>query len=177
MPTKKNIMKNKHNFLILISIMTVLFFSSCDKSEHQVIAQLDTTQQIMNRTITECDDCPVGYCCGAIELLQSGMYTIQFCGVYTAMSGTPCGPFSPGAPCSTISGTSSSIMLDGMGDRMLFCVPIDGSFRIYYSGSGTVDVRITIEYDVVNPNWENIELDSSTPEYFYADEGCTLESC
>lgn len=171
-------MKKSFMLYIIACMSSFFLFVSCEQSELQTTPKADTTIPITTRSaIEECEDCPIGYCCGAIELLQSGMYTIQFCGVYTGMSGTPCGPFSAGSPCSTISGSSSSIMLDGMGDRMLFCVPTDGSFRIYYSGTGTVDVRITTDYDVVNPDWEYVELDSSTPAYFYADENCSLTEC
>lgn len=163
-------------YTIVISIMTLFVFSSCESNDLQLKSQADTETPILPRTITECDDCPVGYCCAAIELLEGATTTVEFCGVYTAMSGSLCGPFSPGSPCGTVSGTSSSIGLSGNGDRKLFCVPNGGSFRIVGPSGGPYSVRISTDYDEVNPTWENLDLDT-TPLYYDTDGNCTLSEC
>ncbi len=165
-------------YTIFICLMTLLVFHSCDQSEHQLKVPLDTTQQITNRTIEDCGDCPIGYCCCAIELLDGDIADLLFCGVYTAMIGTTCGPFTPPGNCPTVSGISSTISLGDMNPtRGLFCVGTGGAFRLEYLGVESVLIRISCQYNDVTPDWEYITLDEDDVLYFDSNGGCFLMEC
>lgn len=159
-------------------MMTVLVFSSCDQSEHQVKAQLDTTQQITNRTIEECDDCPIDYCCCGMELISDNVSAqVLFCGAYFAMTGTPCGPISPGGSCSTISGTSGTLTFPMIGSKHLFCVPSGGSFMIQNVSGFTIRIRFTCQYNETNPDEATITLTNNQIVYYQADGDCFISPC
>ncbi len=165
-------------YTIVISIMTLFVFSSCESNDLQLKSQADTETPILPRTITDCEDCPDVHCCCAVELLNGTEAELLFCGVYTAMSGTLCGPFTPPSPCGTVSGTSSIIDLgNGNPTRVLFCLGTGGSFRLQYLGVDAVSIRISCQYDEVTPDWEYIDLDEDDVLYYDSNSGCFLVEC
>lgn len=172
-------MKKSFLFYILACMTSLFIFTSCEENADQAIkAQPDTTKEITPRTIQDCEDCPDVHCCCAIELLEGDMADLLFCGVYTAMIGTPCGPFTPPGNCPTVSGTSSTISLGGSNPtRGLFCVGTGGAFRLEYLGVDAVSIRITCQYDDVTPDWEYINLEEDDVLYFDSNGGCFLIEC
>jgi hypothetical protein len=178
---KNNKMKNNNIFLIiLLSLVIPFIMTSCEKSDVQTNKfQADSTHQITNRSnIDDCEDCPNDNCCCVVELIDGSPANLLFCGIYTAMIGSTCGPFSPPSPCGTVSGLSSTINL-GMSDpaRQLFCLATGGSFRVQNIGTETVQIRITCQSEEVDPDWETIELEPTDIFYFDSDSGCFLVEC
>ena len=171
-------MKNSFLIYILACVTSLFIFTSCEENGDQTIkAQPDSTKEITTRTIEDCEDCPDVHCCCAVEYLDDGPASLLFCGVYTAMIGPTCGPFSPPSPCGTVSGTSSTLSLGGMNPtRGLFCVGTGGSFRLQNIGD-PVYIRITCQYNDITPDWEYIELGVSDVLYFDSDGGCFLVEC
>jgi hypothetical protein len=170
---------NQLNLFLLISMfILVMAMVSCDKNEVQrTEGQPDSTTAVTNRTIDDCEDCPVDYCCCAVEVINpSDIYDLLFCGVYTNMTGSPCGPFSPGSPCGTISGISSLFQLSSLNTRALFCVPTGGSFRILKTSGSGVTLRIACDLEQVNPTWFPFNIDGS-PVYYYVNDCDDLDGC
>jgi hypothetical protein len=127
---------------MLICFCLVIINFGCEKTELQKPSPNDTLP-IQTRTITDCGDCPDVHCCCAVEFISGTTADLLFCGVYTAMSGSLCGPFSPPSPCATVSGTSSTISLGGVNPtRVLFCLGTGGSFRLENIGD-PVSIRIS----------------------------------
>jgi hypothetical protein len=174
---KRLIFKHKFSsFLFILTSMSFLFLlPSCENSDPQVKA--DTGLPVEPRSIDDCEDCPVDYCCCAVEIVDPiDNYWLQFCGVYTNMAGSPCGPFSPGSPCGTISGSSSTLQLSSSNTRALFCVPTGGSFRILKTLGGDVTLRISCDLDQVAPTWFPFNL-GSDPVYYHVEDCDDLEGC
>lgn len=172
-------MKNPFLFYILACMTSIFLFFSCEQSELQTKVKADDTIPLTNRSgLEDCEDCPIDDCCCVVEILSGSSVDILFCDVYSGKSGSTCGTFTPAAPCGTISGISTTISLDmNLAPRSLFCVPPGGSFRMLKTmPAGNVLVRITCQYNQVNPDWENVPL-STNPVYFYVDGECTLLGC
>lgn len=160
--------------------MTSLFLlSSCEQSELQQKSKTYPALPVSYRSaIEDCEDCPIDYCCCEIELLApNSLSNVSFCGVFLGVSGTPCGPFSPGSPCSTFSGSYVSEPLLNTGDRFLFCAPIGGSFSIQNTSGHTIRIRFTCQYDVTNPDEQIIQLEDTEIAYFFNDGSCVLTEC
>jgi hypothetical protein len=174
-------MKQTFLFYILACMTSLFIFSSCEDNTDQVLkTQPDTTKEITNRTITDCEDCPQTpeHCCCAIEIVEAVEdLELVLCGVSPMTIGSACGPISPPSPCGTISGTSSLITLDPSGpSSALFCVPIGGSFSIFQSSGGPSKLRVTCQAGQLNPQGFQINIDGTT-FYFDTNGNCMLAPC
>ena len=174
-------MKNSqlNSYLVISLFILVITIMSCDKNEVQRTGdQPDSTIPVTNRSIDDCEDCPDVHCCCVVELLEGDLADLLFCGVYTAMIGSSCGPFTPPGNCPTVSGISSTISLGDVNPtRGLFCLGTGSAFRLEYLGTETVSIRITCQYDVVTPDWEYITLEDDDVLYFDSNGGCFLVEC
>jgi hypothetical protein len=172
------IMKKSFMLYIIACMPSFFLFVSCEQSELQTTEKADTTLQVTPRTpVEDCEDCPINNCCCVVEILADGPASLLFCGVYSGMAGSTCGTFTPPSPCATVSGVSSTISLNLMSPtRQVFCLPTGGSFRLENTGAD-VTIRITCQYDEVNPDWEYIILDADEVLFFDSNTGCFLVEC
>jgi hypothetical protein len=170
-------MKKTFIIYIMACITSLFIFSSCEENTDQVMkSQPDTTKEITNRSIDDCEDCPQDpeHCCCVVENLTPNNIDLVLCGVYTMTIGSACGPVSPGSPCGTISGISYIIQL-GPNGRELFCAPNGGSFSIVKTGIGGAAIRISCKAEQGIIPWINFTIDNN-PWYFYV-EDCDLKQC
>ncbi|HQW02275.1 MAG TPA: hypothetical protein PLR30_07355 [Saprospiraceae bacterium] len=168
-------MKKTFMLYIMACLTSIFLFASCEKNEPQMKA--DTILPITSRTVEDCDDCPIDNCCCVVEVLDpNDTYTFQLCGVYTGMFGSTCGPFTPGSPCGTVSGISTSITLSSAVPRAFFCIATGGSFRILKTMGNGVTLRISCNADETNPDWFPFNI-GDTPLYYYVQDCDDLDGC
>ena len=158
--------------------MTCLFYISCEKTGIQVTDKNSEQIRITTREVEDCEECPLEYCCCAVELAGlSTQASLYFCGAYDEDVPTvPCSQ-SPSSPCSSISGGRKTVTLNSLATRELFCVPVGGSFSIYNNGSNSVTLRFTCQAGVIEPDFETITIGSGNYAYFFADGDCILTQC
>jgi hypothetical protein len=171
---------NKIHFSLILTCMFSMFFISCEKAGLQ--DSIKGNAEIEYRVIEDCEDCPVQHCCCIIEIDENGGDAeLDLCGVYTNTSPTtPCGPFSPPSPCSTIpAGGNSPIDLDLLiNPRDFFCLPFGGSFRIYNRGLQTASLKMTCQADeTTNPMFVQFRIDPMEEIFFTETGDCILEEC
>lgn len=170
-------MKSITFFSVMFSITFMVLSTGCEKSADQnQIRYLDTVNQILPREpLDECSDCPLDCCCCGIEFVSGLLGTIQLCGL--CEGDYLCGTYSPGSPCSLISGQGKDIVFTSSHRREVFCVEPGASFRIYNPGSSSIVIQFTCEYDVTPPPFQTITLQAHEERFFYNDGSCVSEGC
>ena len=168
------------SFPTILTCMMCMFYISCENAGIQ--DSIKGNAEISYREIDDCEDCPAQHCCCTIEIDEGGGNAfLDICGVYTNETvSNPCGPFSPESPCSTIDeGANSPInLLLLTNPRDYFCLPFDGSFRIYNRGTLTANLKMTCQADnPTNPIYTYFRLDSAEAKYFHELLDCELEEC
>jgi hypothetical protein len=169
-------------FYILVC-MAISLFAACEKPAlHDGNGAGDNSPQgewirLTPRTVDECEDCPVDYCCCAIELWAfTNEADISVCGF--SNGDYLCGTYNPPGDCDDISGIGEDILLtypDLTG--VLVCKEESGAFRIFNNGGSTITIRMTCEYDLTSPTWTVITIPAHS-EVFYATDGdCELSQC
>jgi len=148
---------------MLVCFMATLLNSGCEKADLQ--KSLTKDGAITPRTT--CGNCPVNYCCCAVERLDNNI-DLELCGVYSFdTSPTPCSD--TWGNC-TISGYLLPISLMGSGDYEIFCAAASSAFRVKSSITGTV--RVTCQYGQVSP----VSTDLTFPgtSYVYINGSCEV---
>jgi len=150
----------------------------CEKSGDQTQSQ--TTGQSwpisLREPLYECEDCPIGCCCCGIEMISPSSFTISLCGL--CEGDYLCGTFSPGSPCSSISGTGKDISLSTpYHPREVFCVEPGASFRVFNPNPFSVSFRFTCQYDVTPNTFITVTLTSHEERFFYNDGSCITDDC
>lgn len=132
--------------------MICLFYISCEKTGIQITDKNSEEIRITTREVEDCEECPLEYCCCAVELAGlSTSASLYFCGAYDEDVPTvPCSQ-SPSSPCSSISGGRKTVNLLATGpSRELFCVPAGGSFSIYNYGGSSVTLRFSVRQELLS---------------------------
>ena len=128
-----------NTFLAMMICFSFLFSSiGCEKAEVQ--KPVITQEPVVPRSPTiECEDCPVDYCCCAIQWLETAPNPVfNFCGVYSPnISTTPC--TDTWGLCS-ISGYLLTIGLSGLYDLDLFCAAPSSAFSVSSTDTGTARI-------------------------------------
>jgi hypothetical protein len=168
--------------IILLCLAGLAFCIGCEKTTVQADNQYKTPQggwiNITPRTVEDCDDCPVDYCCCAIEIWGfTDEADISVCGF--SNGGYLCGTFDPpGTTCPNVAGIGEDIVLEDDGlRRVAVCKDKNGSFRIFNNGGTTITVRMTCRYDLTNPVWTIINIPGHSAVYYSTDSNCALSSC
>jgi len=145
----------------------------CDKAELQ--KPVVDNQPIVPRGPTvECSDCPVDYCCCAVEWITSTSVTqsLDFCGVTSPnISTNQC---SDTFGSCNISGYLLTIGLTSQFDYELFCASPNSAFGVYSStASGTA--RISCRYGQLGAT--SVDIDFPGKGYVYVDDNCDVSIC
>lgn len=150
----------------------------CEKSTDQTQTQI-TGQNwplTIREPLDECSDCPIGCCCCGIETLTIGTIILQLCGL--CEGDYLCGTYSPGSPCSTISGTGKDItLIPTIHPREVFCVEPGASFRIFNASSGPATFKFTCNLDVSPSTFITVTLQAHEERFFHNDGSCIVEGC
>ena len=157
--------------------LTFLFLAvGCDTSvdPSQVRSGSPGEQILPREPLDECEDCPIGCCCCGIELI-SGFGTLELCGL--CEGDYLCGTYSPGSPCSSISGIGKDIQLNFSHTREVFCVEPGGSFRIYNPQASSITFRFTCDYDQTPPSFQTVTIPAHTELFFHNDGSCIIAGC
>ncbi len=169
-----------YRFFVILACMTCFFYNSCEKTGYQTDdSRILNEKRIMPRDIDDCDECPVNYCCCAIELAEGQLETtLIFCGVYDVdPTPTSCGTASPPSPCASISGSIKTIVLNSNDPKELFCVPFGGSFSIYNASGGDRDIWFTCQPELTFPDSEELTILDEETLFFDTDGSCFLTGC
>jgi hypothetical protein len=170
-------MKNKNLFYILLCMVSLLFTIGCEKAEIRKpgINEIADDQRISPRTISSCNDCPIGYCCCAMERgLGTSAVDLDLCGAYDP---TFLCSMTPPSGCSTINTNGKDIILNSSHIRELFCVPAGNSFSITNNTGSAVTIRFSCDYDVTSPTYVSVSLTNGQTKYFKSSGTCFLEEC
>ena len=171
-------MKNITFFSIILSLTFLLTTPACEKSTDQgQVNVLGQNSQITPREDAACSDCPLGCCCCAIEMVGIIGFDLEMCGLCDG--DYLCGPFSPNAPCSTVSGVGKTLMFSSPNQaRHTFCVEPGASIRIRnLHPTQTAVFRFTCEPHLSPPPYVNVTLTPGSFEYFYNNGSCMVVGC
>lgn len=158
--------------------LTLLFLAvGCDTNvDPSQVKNGNPGEQILPREpLDECEDCPIGCCCCGVEWVSDAYGTIQLCGL--CEGDYLCGTYSPGSPCSTISGVGKDITFISTHTREVFCVEPGASFRIYNPGSNKITFRFTCQYDQTPPVFQTYTIQAHSELFFFNDGSCITEGC
>ena len=149
----------------------------CEKSTDQTQNTNQNWPITVRTPLDECSDCPVECCCCGIELLSGSTAMLEFCGL--CEGDYLCGTYSPGSPCSTVSGIGKNMtLIPSPGHvREVFCVAPGASFRIRNASSYQVTFKFTCQYDVTPNTFTTITLQSGESRFFYNDGSCITAEC
>ena len=164
------------NTTIFISVIFSFLYTGCEKADLQNSTPNDTVQ-ITNRVVDDCEDCPVDYCCCAIELYGfTDDAEISVCGFTNGVY--LCGTFDPPGTCANLTAGGEDIhLLDPNNIRVLVCKEENGVFRIFNNESFQITIRITCQFGSTNPQWVVLTIPAHT-EVFYSTNGqCGLTAC
>ena len=161
-------MKINHFLPMMLCFSFLLTTVGCDKAELQ--KPVVDNQPIVPRGPTiECSDCPVDYCCCAIEWISTPILpSFTFCGVTSPnVSTNTCSDM--WGTC-TISGYQLTIGLTGLYDLDLFCAAPNSAFSVSSNAIGTA--RISCQYGQLGA----ISTDLTFPgkKYVYVDDNCEV---
>ncbi len=150
-------------------VLFALFIAtSCEKADFQ--KPLVTQEPVDPRSPTiECEDCPVDYCCCAIQWIsQPASPSFNFCGVASPnLSTTQCSDM--WGNCS-ISGYLLTIGLIGYLDLDLFCAAPNSAFSVSSTSTGTA--RISCRYGQSGSSSTDITFPGKG--YVYVDDNCDV---
>ncbi len=138
----------------------------------------DTWTRVYPRTVEGCDDCPIDYCCCAIEIWGfTTAANISVCGF--SNGNYICGTFDPpGTACPNVSGYGEDIALDYTNlPHVAVCKDKNGVFRIYNNEDYAITIRITCEYNVTSPNWTVINIPEGEDVFYSTSSNCGLALC
>lgn len=163
----------------MVCFSFILATVGCEKSTDQTQTQI-TGQNwplTVRTPLDECSDCPEECCCCGIEMISTTTFTVSLCGL--CEGDYLCGTYSPGSPCSSISGTGKDIVLQYPSHpREVFCVAPGASFRVYNpSATLTVTFKFTCQYDVTPNTFTTVTLTPHEERFFFNDGSCITEGC
>ncbi len=169
----------KYKFFLILTCMTCLFYISCEKTGIQTTeTEISDEQKISTRTVEDCEDCPVDYCCCSIELWSgTEVANLQTCGF---SNGTyECGTFDPPGNCSDFHGFGDDFILEESpgNPRVIVCKEENGFFRIYNNTNAQIVIRMTCQADVTVPVFVLITIPAFSFVYYSTDGSCLLSEC
>lgn len=171
-------MNNLSLSIIFAFFLTGLFTLSCEKTGIQTtVSEISREQKISTRTVEDCEDCPVDYCCCSIELWNgTDVADLSLCGF---SNGTyMCGTYIPPGNCSQFHGIGEDILLeDDDITRVIVCKEENGIFRIQNNTNATITIRITCHADQTIAQFKTKTLATMEVVFYSTDDGCFLTEC
>jgi hypothetical protein len=161
-------MKKIHFPIYLLCFFLMAIDYGCEKADLQ--KAVVTQEPVVPRDPTiECDDCPVDYCCCAIQWLETDPNPVfTFCGVYSPnMSTTPC---SDTWGLCAISGYLLNIGLSTQYDLDLFCAAPNSAFSVSSMANGTA--RISCHYGQGGSTSTDVTFPGK--RYVFVDDSCDV---
>lgn len=158
--------------------MTCLFYISCEKTGYLNQKEITDNQRISNRTVEDCEDCPLDYCCCSIELWgTTTIAPLNLCGFSNGAS--MCGTYNPpGNNCANFSGVGENILLESPDDRgVIVCKEENGVFRIANTSNNPVTLRMTCQADQTVPTFVIINIPGTSVVFYSTDDDCLLTEC
>jgi len=149
---------------------------ACEKSiDQSQVSFVDQNTQITTRS-DECENCEfTSCCCCLIEMVTTNVIKLKICGVCDG--DYVCGPFSPNAPCSTVSGGGKDITLTSpFFSRQYFCAEPGASIRIENISGYPVTFEFTCQADPT-PTPIIVSLTTGEIRYFLNDGECLVDDC
>ena len=177
-------MKNTMYFLAFFSLLSAATYLGCEKfgipPADEVLLESPATPFPATGALADraddCGDCPVDDCCCGIELLTDVSVTIELCG--TSDGPSDCGPFDPGGSCSTVQGGGQSFnLIFSTNPRGVFCMDKNADFMIGNTGNNAIQIRVTCQNDLTNPQSDTITIPAQTRVYYHNDGDCEVDPC
>lgn len=155
-----------------------MFYIACEKSSiHESRVENSIQIPLGPRTVEDCEDCPIDYCCCWIEIwgLTSDA-DISICGF--SNGDYSCGIFFPGGNCDAFGGLGEDLDLDEIEQpRVLLCKEKNGVFRIANNTGVLISLKITCQAAVTNPQYELVFIPNGGVVYYYTNSDCEVEEC
>lgn len=160
---------------IFMCMIALFVFGACENTDQHASILTDKIQ-IDPRTVDDCEDCPVDYCCCTILSLEITTIDISVCGF--SNGDYLCGVYTPGGNCSQFSGIGEDITFTPPSNlRVYLCKEKNGVFSIFNAESFTVSVRLSCQVDITNPQFININIPAHSFVFFSTNSDCELEQC